>query len=69
MMMRRWQLAHGRHLDFGEKAVDVFYVTDLTHAKITSTARQLTIRKALLEVFEFEGARAASGRTKVPARA
>ncbi len=21
MMMRRWQLAHGRHLDFGEKAV------------------------------------------------
>ncbi len=54
---------------FGEKAVDVFYVTDLTHAKITSTARQLTIRQALLEVFEFEGARAASGRTKVPARA
>ena len=54
---------------FGEKAVDVFYVTDLTHAKITSTARQLTIRKALLEVFEFEGARAASSRTKVPARA
>ena len=54
---------------FGEKAVDVFYVTDLTHAKITSTARQLTIRKALLEVFEFEGAKAASNRTKVPARA
>ncbi|MCT4494838.1 [protein-PII] uridylyltransferase [Bosea minatitlanensis] len=54
---------------FGEKAVDVFYVTDLTHAKITSTARQLTIRKALLEVFEFEGAKAASARTKLPARA
>ncbi|MDX3806996.1 MAG: [protein-PII] uridylyltransferase [Bosea sp. (in: a-proteobacteria)] len=54
---------------FGEKAVDVFYVTDLTHAKVTSTARQLTIRKALLEVFEFEGTKAASPRTKVPARA
>ena len=54
---------------FGEKAVDVFYVTDLTHAKVTSTARQLTIRKALLEVFEFEGAKAASARTKLPARA
>ena len=26
---------------FGEKAVDVFYVTDLTNAKIVSTARQL----------------------------
>nr|WP_236841991.1 [protein-PII] uridylyltransferase [Bosea sp. PAMC 26642] len=38
---------------FGEKAVDVFYVTDLTNAKIVSTARQLTIRKALLEVFAF----------------
>lgn len=54
---------------FGEKAVDVFYVTDLTNAKIVSTARQLAIRKSLLEVFEFEGGKAASARTKVPARA
>jgi [protein-PII] uridylyltransferase len=38
---------------FGEKAVDVFYVTDLTGAKIVSTARQLSIRKALLDVFSF----------------
>jgi [protein-PII] uridylyltransferase len=38
---------------FGEKAVDVFYVTDLTNAKIVSTARQLAIRKALLDIFAF----------------
>ena len=37
---------------FGEKAVDVFYVTDLTGLKITATGRQGTIRKALLEIFE-----------------
>jgi [protein-PII] uridylyltransferase len=36
---------------FGEKAVDVFYVTDLTGEKITSAARQATIRKQLLESF------------------
>ncbi len=36
---------------FGEKAVDVFYVTDLTGAKILSPQRHNTIRKAMLEVF------------------
>jgi [protein-PII] uridylyltransferase len=36
---------------FGEKAVDVFYVTDLTNAKIVNVTRQATIRKNLLEVF------------------
>ncbi|RPI41993.1 MAG: ACT domain-containing protein, partial [Hyphomicrobiaceae bacterium] len=35
---------------FGEKAVDVFYVTDLTNKKITSPQRQKTIRQRLLEV-------------------
>ena len=54
---------------FGEKAVDVFYVTDLTNAKIVSTARQLAIRKALLEVFEPEGEKAAAPRVRAPARA
>ena len=37
---------------FGEKAVDSFYVTDLTGAKITQAARQANIRKQLLEIFE-----------------
>jgi [protein-PII] uridylyltransferase len=41
---------------FGEKAVDVFYVTDLTGAKITNAARQGAIRRHLLEVFS-EGER------------
>ena len=35
---------------FGEKAVDVFYVTDLTGAKITATSRQAMIRHRLLGV-------------------
>jgi [protein-PII] uridylyltransferase len=39
---------------FGEKAVDVFYVTDLTGAKVTSHSRQATIRKQLTHVFGAE---------------
>lgn len=36
---------------YGEKAVDVFYVTDLTGHKIDAKSRQLKIRNALLGVF------------------
>jgi [protein-PII] uridylyltransferase len=54
---------------FGEKAVDVFYVTDLTNAKITGTARQLSIRKALLEVFAYDHEKAQAGKARVAARA
>ncbi len=36
---------------FGEKAVDSFYVTDLTGAKIASASRQAAIRRHLLAVF------------------
>jgi [protein-PII] uridylyltransferase len=39
---------------FGERAVDVFYVTDLTGAKITAATRQNTIRRRLLGVFKTE---------------
>jgi [protein-PII] uridylyltransferase len=35
---------------FGEKAVDVFYVTDLTGAKITDTARQARIKSQLIDI-------------------
>ncbi|MFN3890777.1 MAG: [protein-PII] uridylyltransferase [Beijerinckiaceae bacterium] len=36
---------------FGEKAVDAFYVTDLTGLKIANQTRQSAIRRALMEVF------------------
>jgi [protein-PII] uridylyltransferase len=39
---------------FGERAVDVFYVTDLTGAKVTSAARQNAIRRRLLGAFKPE---------------
>jgi [protein-PII] uridylyltransferase len=35
---------------FGERVVDVFYVTDLTDKKIANPARQKAIRERLLEV-------------------
>jgi [protein-PII] uridylyltransferase len=37
---------------FGERAVDVFYVTDLTSGKIRSVQRTAAIRKALSQLFE-----------------
>ncbi|WP_046862090.1 [protein-PII] uridylyltransferase [Microvirga massiliensis] len=40
---------------FGEKAVDVFYVTDLTGTKVNHPGRQAAVRRTLLEVFEREG--------------
>ena len=36
---------------FGERVVDVFYVTDLLGAKITSPTRQAAIKRALLQLF------------------
>jgi len=41
---------------FGEKAVDVFYVTDLTGKKIESEARQKAIRERLLSVLVLPNA-------------
>jgi [protein-PII] uridylyltransferase len=44
---------------FGEKAVDSFYVTDLTGAKIVASARQAAIRRHLTAIFESRAASAA----------
>ena len=46
---------------YGEKAVDVFYVTDLTGHQIHSKIRQRKIRDALLAVFEQPQAQAEPG--------
>jgi [protein-PII] uridylyltransferase len=40
---------------FGEKAVDVFYVTDLTNKKIASPQRRKAIEDRLLEVLAADG--------------
>jgi [protein-PII] uridylyltransferase len=41
-----------RIVTFGEKAVDVFYVTDLTGGKLLQPQRQHALREKLLAVFE-----------------
>ena len=46
---------------FGEKAVDAFYVTDITGLKIVNQTRQAAIRKALTEVFGAPEPAAARG--------
>lgn len=45
-------IASARIATFGEKAADVFYITDLTGEKITSAHRQEAIRRAILRIFE-----------------
>jgi [protein-PII] uridylyltransferase len=49
-------IASAHIVTFGEKAVDVFYVTDLSGGKIASPARQLSIRTALIGVFTASNA-------------
>jgi [protein-PII] uridylyltransferase len=48
---------------FGEKAVDVFYVTDLTGTKVNHPGRQAAIRRTLLEVFDGDQAEPAHRRS------
>ncbi len=46
---------------FGEKAVDVFYVTDLTGEKIVAPQREATIRRRLLDILGGAPARPDKG--------
>jgi [protein-PII] uridylyltransferase len=46
---------------FGERVVDVFYVTDLLGAQITSAMRQAAIKRALISLFTSEERRRAVG--------
>ncbi|MFO1124184.1 MAG: [protein-PII] uridylyltransferase [Methylocystis sp.] len=50
-------IASAHIVTFGERAVDAFYVTDLTGAKIVSPQRQAAIKRQLLEVFGGQGGR------------
>lgn len=52
-------IASAHIVTFGERAVDAFYVTDLTGAKIVSPQRQAAIKRQLLDVFRGQGARGA----------
>jgi [protein-PII] uridylyltransferase len=45
---------------FGERAVDVFYVTDLLGAKISSPTRHAAIKRALIQMFSIEAEHARS---------
>jgi len=45
-------IASAHIVTFGERAVDAFYVTDLTGAKIIAPQRQTTIKRQLLEVLQ-----------------
>ncbi len=50
-------IASAHIVTFGERAVDAFYVTDLTGAKIASPQRQAAIKRQLLDVLGGQGAR------------
>jgi [protein-PII] uridylyltransferase len=39
---------------FGERVVDVFYITDLMGAQISSPTRQAAIRRAIIPLFAPE---------------
>jgi [protein-PII] uridylyltransferase len=54
-------IASAHIVTFGEKAADVFYVTDLTGAKITPNSRKAMIRQKLLAAFPALPAKAGAG--------
>ncbi len=45
-------IASARIVTYGEKAVDVFYVSDLTGGKILNTSRQTTVKRKILDALE-----------------
>jgi [protein-PII] uridylyltransferase len=47
---------------FGERAVDVFYVTDLLGAQITTPTRQAAIKRPLIALFTSPGTEGKTGR-------
>jgi [protein-PII] uridylyltransferase len=53
---------------FGERVVDVFYVTDLMGAQITSPTRQAAIKRALIPLFTAQEAEAKHGKAKSDAK-
>ncbi|MFO1150754.1 MAG: [protein-PII] uridylyltransferase [Alsobacter sp.] len=53
---------------FGEKAVDVFYVTDLTGTKVINGNRQAAIRRHLIDVLAGRETAGHPGPVKEPAR-
>jgi [protein-PII] uridylyltransferase len=52
---------------FGEKAADVFYVTDLTGGKITSNSRRASIRQKLLGAFNPQAVASGPSQARVEA--
>jgi [protein-PII] uridylyltransferase len=54
---------------FGERVVDVFYVTDLFGAKITSAIRQAAINRALISLFSLAHEAPAKSANSTPERA
>ena len=50
---------------FGERVVDVFYITDLTRAQIATTTRQAAIKRALLALFTAPSAETKPAREPV----
>ncbi len=45
-------IASARIVTYGEKAVDVFYVTDLTGGKVVNSSRQTAVKRQILDVLE-----------------
>ena len=53
---------------FGERVVDVFYVTDLMGAQITSPTRQAAIKRALIALFAAQEAKPNTAKPKATPR-